>query len=367
MSSATAARPRETLMIWCAARGGMRSVVEAYERDGFLAAQNVRLIASYVDGSFLRRQGVLLLALVRFVAALCTRRIGLVHCHAAMRGSFWRKGLFASIARLFGIPVILHLHGSEMKPFYAAQPRLLKALIRRHLEGATRVLVLSESWRTFVGEIAPRARITVLPNYVTLPPRPDPGLRKAEDALFLGLVGDRKGVFDLIPAFAEVRRTHRGAKLTIGGNGEVDRAAAALREFGVEDAITLAGWVDGPAKERLLAASGIYVLPSHNEGLPVSVLEAMSWELAVITTRVGGIPELVTDEVDGLLIEAGDRQALALAISRLLGDAALRARLAAAGRARVEARYSDRVVLPMLTRIYEECSRGVDATREAVA
>lgn len=343
------------LMIWCAAKGGMRSVVEAYRRDGFLEAENVRLIASYVDGGFVRRQGVLIGALVQFLWQLATRPVALVHCHAAMRGSFWRKGLFSSIARLFGIPVVLHLHGSEMKPFYRAQPAILQALIRRQLEGATRVLVLSESWRAFIAEIAPRARIEVVPNYVTLPPLPAPGVRRDRDALFLGLIGTRKGVFDLLPAFARVVRAHPDAKLTIGGNGEVERAAQMIASLDLGRNVALPGWVDGPAKEKLLQEAGIYVLPSHNEGLPMSVLEAMAMGMAVVTTRVGGIPELVTDGQDGLLIDAGDQEALAAALSKLIDDAALRERLMTAARARIEAAYSDAVVLPMLHAIYAQC------------
>lgn len=344
------------IMVWCAARGGMRSVVEAYERDGFLEKEDVRLVASYVDGSFLIKQLVLLRALIVYLWLLTTKRIELVHAHSAMRGSFWRKGLFTSIARLFGIPVVLHLHGSEMKPFYESQRPFLRRLIRRHLEKATRVIVLSESWREFVGGIAPAARIVVVPNYVIVPPPADPQLRKPHDLLFLGLIGPRKGTFDLIPAFASTAKDHPNAKLVIGGNGQVEEADKLVKDLSMESRVILAGWVDGQKKQALLEASGIYILPSYNEGLPMSVLEAMAAGVAVITTRVGGIPELITNGVDGLLIDAGDKEGLANAISALLSDEGLRTRLAEAGRMRVENQYSDRVILPLLHRIYEEAS-----------
>lgn len=346
---------RMNVTIWNAARGGMRSVVEAYERDGFVASERIRLIAAYVDGGFVRRQWVMVKALATFSGLLLARRVALVHCHASMRGSFWRKNLFASLARIFGVPVILHLHGSEMKPFYQSQPGFLKARIRSHLEKATRVLVLSESWRTFVSGIAPAARIIVMPNYVALPPVANPALKTARQILFLGLVGERKGVFDLIPAFVRVHESYPDAHLVIGGNGEVERAAALIREYGLEDAISLAGWIDGDRKNMLLAQSAIYILPSYNEGLPMSVLEAMAAGLAVVTTRVGGIPELITDGEDGLLVEAGDRDAIADALIRLLDDAGLQDRLAMAGRARIAAHYSDTAILPRLRDVYRDC------------
>lgn len=345
------------VMIWSSARGGMRSVVEAYRSDGFLDSENVRLIASYCDGGFLLRQVVLLRALVECFWCLCTRRVELLHVHAAMRGSFWRKNLFASMARRFGVPVIVHLHGSEMRQFYGAQKPLVQRLIRRHLEKADRILVLSDSWRDFVVEIAPGARVTVVPNYVTVPPPADLGARQGAKILFLGLVGPRKGTFDLIEAFAAIGPRHPEARLVIGGNGQVEAAAALIADKTLGGQVSLAGWVDGRAKTELLETSGIYVLPSYNEGLPMSVLEAMAAGLAVVTTRVGGIPELITDGLDGVLLEPGDKAGLAAALDRLLTDGERRRDLARAGRRRVEEHYSDRVVLPLLHRIYGEVAR----------
>jgi glycosyltransferase involved in cell wall biosynthesis len=274
-----------------------------------------------------------------------------------MRGSFWRKGLFSSIARLFGVPVILHLHGSEMKPFYQSQPPFLQRMIRRHLERATSVIVLSESWRQFVGGIAPAAKITIVPNYVLVPPLNDSALRAEQDILFLGVIGQRKGVFDLIPAFAEIAADFPEARLIIGGNGQIEEAQKLVDKFNLGGRVVLAGWVSGEAKERLLVSSSIYILPSYNEGLPMSVLEAMAADLAVITTRVGGIPELMTDGVDGLLVEPGDKSGMAKAMASMLRDRDLRLRIAEAGRNRVKERYSDVAVLPMLHDLYKTSAR----------
>jgi glycosyltransferase involved in cell wall biosynthesis len=340
------------IMIWNAAPGGMRSVVDAYVADGFVARHGVRLIAAYGEGGFWARQWLLVRALFAYVPILATSHVELVHVHAAMRGSFWRKAIFAAIARRFGVPVVLHLHGSEMKDFYAAQPALVKRMIIGQLHAASRVLVLSQSWKRFVAEIAPRAKTAVVPNYVDVPDAPPVRARPAREILFLGLVGERKGVFDLLKAFAAARLDNGELELTIGGNGAIERARSEAQRLGVAGHVDLRGWVGPQEREALLARADIFALPSRNEGLPMSVLEAMARGLPVIATPVGGLLELIEDGVNGVLIQPGDVEALARAILRLANDPAARAALGRAARQTVLARYSTAVVLPVLEEIY---------------
>ena len=277
---------------------------------------------------------------------------------ASRQYSFWRKAIFASIARRFGVPVVLHLHGSEMRDFYAAQTAPVKRLIVGQLEGAARVLALSESWRRFVAEIAPRARTTVVPNYVDVPDATLGCARSAREILFLGLVGERKGVFDLLPAFAAARAANAALELTIGGNGAIERAKREALRLGVADHVDLCGWLDPQRREAQLARADIFVLPSRNEGLPMSVLEAMARGLPVIATPVGGLPELIEDGVNGLLVPPGDPEALARAILELAGDPERRQALGNAARETVLARHSAAVVLPALDEVYAAVTRN---------
>ena len=346
------------IMIWNAAPGGMRSVVDAYVADGFVARHGVRLIAAYGEGGFWARQWLLVNALCADVTIHATSPVELVHVHAAMRGSFWRKAIFAAIARRFGVPVVLHLHGSEMKDFYAAQPAPVKRLIVGQLEAASRVLVLSQSWERFVAEIAPRARTAVVPNYVDVPDAAPLRARPAREILFLGLVGERKGVFELLKAFALARAENDELELTIGGAGAIERARSEARRLGVADHVDFRGWVGPQEREALLARADIFALPSRNEGLPMSVLEAMARGLPVIATPVGGVPELIGDGVNGLLVPPGDAEALARAILELAGDPARRAALGRAARETILARHSARVVLPALEEVYAQASKG---------
>lgn len=337
------------------ARGGMRSVTDRLESDGLGARHPKRTLYSHVEGSLVRRLMAMQRALLTFLWMLLRRKVGLLHCHVAMRGSFWRKSVFARAARLAGVPVIFHLHGSETAAFYAGLPVALRRLFSAQLEAVDRVFVLSDSWREFVLSVAPGARVEVMPNYVDLP---DEGaIRQAHDGVrivFLGLLGQRKGVYDLVEAFASIAGDLPDLKLQIGGNGEEDQVRAAVSDAGMDARIDVLGWVAGDTKTSLLAHADVFVLPSYNEGLPVSLLEAMSWGLPVISTTVGGIPQLVRHEEDGFLVEAGDRPGLARALVCLGSDAGLRHRMGATARARVSGTFSRENVLPRMEEIYQE-------------
>lgn len=345
---------QNVVMICTAARGGMRAVVEGYKADGLFSRWNVILLSPHVEGGLMLRLVTALQALVRFIGLLILQRVSLVHCHAAMKGSFWRKSIFALLARVAGVPVIFHLHGSEMKPFVDSQPLLLQRLIAWLLAKQSVVVVLSESWLHYVKSISPKANVEILPNYVVLPDlraKSESDLDKV-NFLFLGVVGTRKGVYDLLPAFKTAVTEVPTLRLTIGGNGEVEQAQKIASELGIDSKILFAGWVSGEDKLKLLQQAHIYVLPSYNEGLPVSLLEAMSWQVPVISTRVGGIPELVRDGVDGVLIEAGDQVALASAIIKLAKEIGLRNQMGSAAREQVEQNFSKLAVLPRLERLY---------------
>lgn len=370
MAPDTSADDQRLLVMLCtASRGGMRAVVEGYQRDGLFERHNIRWIATHDEGSALKRLGLAARAWLTLLGLLLRGRVAALHTHMAMYGSFWRKSVFNATARAFGVPVIAHLHGSEFKTFHARQPAWRQRLIAAEFTRCRQVLVLSPSWADFVRGIAPEARVTVLPNWVRVPergaearpvePSPTSSAQAAPvQALFMGVVGTRKGVYDLLPALARARASAPGLELVLGGNGEVDLARARAEALGLGGHARFLGWVSGDDKTRALQAAQIYVLPSHNEGLPVSILEAMAQGLPIIATRVGGIPELVRDGVDGLLVDAGDVPALAAALARMALDADLRRACGEAGRARVAALYSREAVMPVLEAVYADALKA---------
>jgi glycosyltransferase involved in cell wall biosynthesis len=187
-----------------------------------------------------------------------------------------------------------------------------------------------------------------------LPDGVDAAPRAPARILFLGRLGHAKGTYDLLQAVHLLLARHPDIELVLVGDGDAAAAHQAAQKLGLGAHVVLPGWVAGAAKAQLLANATVFVLPSYAEGLPMSLLEAMAAGLAVIASAVGGIPEIVTDGIEGRLVEPGDVPALAHALDRVLSDCAVRARMGRAGRAKAESAFASRLVVPQVEKIYRQ-------------
>jgi glycosyltransferase involved in cell wall biosynthesis len=334
--------------------GGVAAVVGVYRAAGLFTQYPITYLATHRDGGALLKLRTAAGALLRFCAMLLRGQVSLLHCHTASRNSFWRKTPFFLLAFLFRVPAILHLHGGEFHLFYEKESGPLKRwLIRFIYDRAAHVLVLSERWRQWVCSISRNARVSIIFNPVQLPALPDWSRRVPGQTLFFGRLGRGKGVYDLLAAARELKDRHPGLQLALGGDGEVDKARAAAEELGLGAHTQFLGWVRGEQKARALERASIYTLPSYNEGMPMSILEAMAYGLPVLATPVGGIPDVVSDGVEGYLVAAGDVAALAQRWNELLENPALAQRMGEAARRKVAARFSADAVLPQLGALYQ--------------
>lgn len=158
-----------------------------------------------------------------------------------------------------------------------------------------------------------------------------------------------KGIDILALAFAALAASDRSLKLIICGPDQTGgRLRGFIKRLGLGKRIRLLGTVSPARVKRLLRGSLFFVLPSRQENCPMALLEAMAAGKAVVATMVGGVPELVADNVNGLLVPPGDATALSRAMLKLLKDARLRARLGRAARARAR-----RFAWPVIAEHYE--------------
>jgi glycosyltransferase involved in cell wall biosynthesis len=327
VSTSASQSRRRVVMIGTAldSPGGMTSVVRCFRDGGFFDDWRVAYLASFERPGLLTQLRVMSLAVLRFVRLVLTREVSLVHVHSASRGSFWRKSVFCAMARGAGIPYIFQLHSGEFPVFYQDEcGPLARRWIRHTLERAASVVALTEGWRGELAVIAPGAHIIVIGNPVVASAVMAGDDGNVPNILFLGRLREKKGVFDLVRAVPDVVARVPGSHFMLAGDGELDAVRSLAIELGVSDAISLPGWVDGEAKDRLLASASVLVLPSYFEGLPVCVLEAMAAGVPVVASAVGGIPELLQSGECGWLVAPGDEKALARALIEALCDQHLR-------------------------------------------
>jgi glycosyltransferase involved in cell wall biosynthesis len=258
-----------------------------------------------------------------------------------------------------GCRTVFHLHGGGFRQFASVDAGpLLRRWIRYTLERSSVVIALSDGWAEFVRQFAPAARVRVVPNSVRLRPLEPGQSEQPGRILFLGRVESAKGIFDLLAAVAALVPAFPHIELAVGGEGELAQVRRRAGELGIGHHVQLLGWLGPPQREAELARAAVFCLPSHAEGLPMAMLEAMAAAKAVVVTRVGAIPEAVADHDNGLLVPARDVAALAAALAAVLGDPALRARLARNARDTIARRFSTEAAIGKLSAIYRELAAG---------
>jgi glycosyltransferase involved in cell wall biosynthesis len=287
-------------------RGGIGSVIETYSAY----YEKFQFIASYKVGSLFYKTYIFIRCVFSlFLQLVFNRNIRVVHIHGASYGSFYRKFILFLIAKfVFGKKVIYHIHGAEYHLFYSRSNLLIKKLITVFISRTDCVICLSERWKKYFKTIITTKRIEIVYNIVDYPIKSiiDKD-RSILTFLFLGMICKRKGIFDLLEVISSDKEKYYGKiKLIIGGNGEVNKLQDIINKKHLNRIVEFVGWISHKEKANWLQKADIFILPSFNEGLPVAILEAMSYGQAIISTNVGGIPEIVIPEENGILIEPGN-------------------------------------------------------------
>jgi glycosyltransferase involved in cell wall biosynthesis len=299
-----------------------------------------------------------LLATIRLAGLIRRERPQILHTHTAKAGTVGRAAaLLAGPARP---PIVVHtFHGHVLRGYFGPlRSRFFRALERRLARNSTALVAVSPQVRDDLVElgVAPPEKFAVVRLGIELEDRVGPVDGRAETRRYLGIPDGRFAVGwvgrmtavkrgeDVLEGFKLLRDRGVDATLCLVGDGP-DRPQLERRahELGIVRDTLFLGYQEDVAP--LYAAFDALVLPSGNEGTPVSVIEALAAGRPVVAARVGGVPDVVRDGEDGFLVRPGATDELAERLSRLAADPALRERLGAAGRARVVPRYAvDRLV-----------------------
>lgn len=323
------------------ADGGIATVLRSY-RDMLPAFRHIATNSRFGPlGSAVKMAALM----VRLPLMKLAGGTDILHIHGATGKSWMRKSLIIRWGAFLGFKTVYHSHGGSMAEY---SQRYGREKMGRTLRRCAAIATLSHYWRHFFSETFGHPNVAVINNVVerpadeelhtAAPRRMLPSENAPLRLLFLGAINEKKGIFDLVETIAAHAGDWRGRViLEVGGDGPMmTQLREMLKQRGIDEMIRLHGWISGSDKENLFKQCDAIVLPSYIEGMPISILEGMARAMPVIASNVGGIPEIVTDGVNGFIFAPGDTHALASAINAYLSTDGLLARHGAESLLRAE-------------------------------
>ena len=351
--------------------GGISAVVNNYFEAGLDKKVNIRYIATMKEGGKAKKLFIALKAYAEFLC--CLRSADIIHIHMASDSSFWRKSLFIRTACRYrnrrsrtasgsnALPrIIIHQHGGDFVNYH---DHTVSSDVRDKMDRILRMsdlmLTLTPSWKDYFSRIIPSDRILVLPNAV--PSVKDPCLSRPsgdyKNILYLGRICETKGISELLDCVTGLHANDPEIRLYLGGIYEnrtpADRQIRSRIESN-DSFIHYLGWLDSDKKNELWKKCGITVLPSHFEGFGLVLIEAMFHGSVAVGTRVGGIPEIITDKETGLLTDPCNSDSLYDALLSLIKDPHMAMEISRNAYKKATDNYSIESTLQNLIRIYEK-------------
>ncbi len=367
-----AALRREILVAcpWTPAGGGMYKVADyligaqarpsSGETANTLAppAALLRPLDTRSGGSAVVSLGVLVLALGRLARGRLRGRVAGVHVNMAERLSLVRKSVVIVACRLLGLPVVLHLHAAQLHRGWPRIPAPAQALVRWVFSLPAACIVLGRQSADIVSGAlrVPPERVVVVTNGVPAPQLSRRrAVRESLHLLFVGNLSERKGVDDLLQAMGQPSLAGLPVTLTLAGGGDLRHWRLYAERLGLGERVRFLGWVESEGLGALMSRADGLVLPSHDEGLPLAILEALAHGLPVVCTPVGEIPDHLADGRHALFVPPGDPPALARTLARLLQEPRLRELLALEGRALWQREFSMERFFSRIAAVHARC------------
>lgn len=330
-------------------RGGITAVLKLYEQSAMWKQYRCRWIGTHRDGGKLCKVWYLVKSMAQYLMFLPFYDI--VHIHFSLSNSAKRKYPFFKLAKALHKGTVIHLHcGSQIDKIWNRTYQIM-------FEQCDCGIALSENLKAKIEEhIGKSDKIKVI--YNPCPIITDKTTyEKHNYILFSGTLYEGKGYKDLISAFAKIANKYLEWKIVFAGNGEEEQAKNLATELGVLDQVVLLGWVNGKEKHKAFSEAKALCLPSYAEGFPMAVLDAWAYGLPVITTPVGGVPDVAADGKNMLLFDPGDVATLAEKLEMVITNDVLREQLSAESLKMSNGKFNLNTVVSQLTTIYEKINR----------
>lgn len=299
----------------CKTKGGITSVIKAHKTEEQWVKFQCKWLETHSDKGRFYKLYYFIKSFVQYLFLLPF--YDLVHIHTSEPQSAFRKTFFLVYAKLLRKKVIVHFHAFSTETTINSKFRQVYMFL---FSKADVVIVLSEYWRTeIIKTFKLSHKIIILYNPCT---RIHNTIlyKKQKNILYAGAINTRKGYKDLITAFAAIGKKFPDWKVVFAGSGELEEAKNLSKKLNIESQCLFLGWISGDLKDKAFKEASIFCLPSYAEGFPMAVLDAFAYGIPVITTPVGGIPDIAISDENMLLFMPGDRKMLAIQLERIILD-----------------------------------------------
>lgn len=337
-------------------KGGIAAVVNGYHDSQLEKDFKIIYVESYKDGNKIQKTIKALCGYCHFLKVLVIDEPDIIHMHTSFGTSFIRSIPFIKMASLARKPIVNHIHGADFEEFYINTSDKKKNLICKIYSKCSILIALSAEWKLRLAQVVSAEKIKIIENYSILcEDAVEQRLQRPSNktVLFLGEIGKRKGCYDIPAVVQKVVESVPDAKFIIGGSGDIDQITALLEEKGVKHNVLFPGWVRGEDKARMLREADVFFLPSYNEGMPMSIMEAMGYGLPIVSTDVGGITKVVHNHENGYIVTPGDIDGFSACIISLLIDENKRKLFGAESLLIVLKYYSLKKHIELVTNVYQ--------------
>lgn len=339
-------------------KGGITSVISQllknnWEKNGI----EMIFIPTYIESNIINKLLFFAGAYSKMRKTLKTNKTDVVHIHMSYKGSFMRANAIHKLCKKYNVPDIIHLHGSEFQKWYDSEKKGMQKKIRAMMTECAALLVLGDKWNKIARNIEPQTNTVIVRNTISVPDETVKWKTPCQ-FLFMGVLIKRKGVDDLLEAIKLLKKNGGldNYKFVIAGTGSEEQSLKQMCSYWeLNSYVEFVGWADDDKKEKLFRESQIMILPSYNEGLPVAILEAISYGMPVIATNVGDISSAVKDHKNGILIKPGDIKALSKAIVEV-GKQSTFEQYSKESKKTAKDVFSDELYYSQLAKLYQDCA-----------
>lgn len=326
-------------------RGGISSILKRWEAAEFWDKYKIVWIETQDNRGVFFKCYYLLRSYSQ--AVYWIPRSDIAHFHTIPGRSILVQMPIFLLALLFKKKIVVQLHvGNQL------MDHIDDVVFKWVLHKANKIVVLAYVWRDLLLDSFKLSEEKVAVVYNAAPDVKEIDYKDSY-VLFMAYLKKNKGYDVIIKAFSQIAKEYPDWKLVIAGAGEIEKAKALVKQCGAYDSIVIKGWVDGEERENLLRHAGVYCMASFQEGFPMTVLEAWSYGIPLVTTPVGGLPDVIKHEENAMVFDFGDVSGLEKCLTRLFSSKKLRESLSEASIELAKDKFSMRQIVMVINNMYD--------------